>query len=284
MLTPEQKNYILTHAYVPEHTVGLMTSLSGGEGFLVDDFFCCRRDDWVVFVGYPIQQAFEFDRLETVLDKVREEFRPARISLIAPQISPQLKANCQLRDSDYYYTLDTGPPVIGNAVKRNLKKAARMLTVERASQMGDVHRELMDEFVTRAEPPERVKALFFKMPQYVAATQTAWVLNAWCSEEVLAAFYVLDLAAKEFANYIIGCYSKANYVLGASDLLVSELIKLSSEDGKGFIHMGLGVSDGVRRFKEKWGARPIRSYEMCELTFKKPLSTQFLKSILTSHR
>jgi len=28
MLTPDQENYILTHAYIPEHTVGLMTSLS----------------------------------------------------------------------------------------------------------------------------------------------------------------------------------------------------------------------------------------------------------------
>jgi hypothetical protein len=42
MLTPEQEKYILSHAYVPEHTVGLMTSLSGGEGFLLDDYFFCR--------------------------------------------------------------------------------------------------------------------------------------------------------------------------------------------------------------------------------------------------
>ena len=39
MLTPEQETYILTNAYVPEHIVGLMTSLSGGEPFLIDDYF-----------------------------------------------------------------------------------------------------------------------------------------------------------------------------------------------------------------------------------------------------
>ena len=284
MLTPEQENYILTHAYVPEHTVGLMTSLSGGEGYLVDDFFFCRRDDWIVFVGYPLQQKFALDPFEKVLEKIRINFRPACISLIAPQISPQLSARCKQRDSDYYYTLDTGSPSIGDAVKRNLKKAARMLTVERASQMGDAHRKLMDEFVARVQPPERVKDLFFKMPRYVNAAQSAWVLNAWHSKEVLTAFYVVDLAAEAFANYIIGCYSKKIYVLGASDLLMSELIKLSAEYGKNFIHMGLGVSDGIRRFKKKWGASPACSYEMCELVFKKPLWTQFLKSILTSHK
>jgi len=284
MLTPEQKNYILSRAYVPEHTVGLMTSLSGGDGYLLDDYFFCRRDDWIILVGYPLGQEFALEQFETVLETIRKEFRPARISLIAPQISPRLGARCQERDSDYYYSLDTGPPVIGDAVKRNLKKAARMLTVERASQMGDAHRELMDEFVARAKPPERVKDLFFKMPRYVAAAQTAWVLNAWHATDKLAAFYVVDLAAGQFANYIIGCHSKIYYMRGASDLLVSELILMSAENEKAYIHMGLGVSDGVRRFKKKWGARPVRSYEMCELVFKKPLLTQFLKAVLTSRR
>ncbi len=284
MLTPEQENYILTHAYVPEHTVGLMTSLSGGEGFLVDSFFFCRRDDWVVFVGYPLQQEFALDQFETVLDRIRKDFRPARISLIAPKISPRLNAACQHRDSDYYYTLGSASPVIGEAVKRNLKKAARLLSVERGSQMGDAHHELMDEFVARVKPSERVKDLFFKMPGYVAASRSAWVLNAWHPGKVLAAFYVIDLAARDFANYIIGCYSKKNYVLGASDLLVSELIAMSSENDKDYIHMGLGINDGIRRFKSKWGAGPTRPYEMGELIFKKPLWSQFLKSVLTAPR
>ncbi len=284
MLTSEQENYILTHAYVPEHTVGLMTNLSGGVGYLLDDFFFCRRNDWIVFVGYPLQKKFALDQFEKVLEKIRINFRPAGISLIAPQISPQLSAICQQRDSDYYFTMDTGPPSIGDTVKRNLKKAARMLTVERASQMGDAHHELMDEFIARVKPPARVKDLFFKMPRYVNPSQSAWVLNAWHSKEALTAFYVIDLAAEAFANYIIGCYSKKNYVPGASDLLMSELIKLSAEYGKSFIHMGLGVSDGIRRFKKKWGASPARSYEMCELVFKKPLLAQFLKSIFASHK
>ncbi|MGD9300633.1 MAG: hypothetical protein PVI13_03605 [Desulfobacterales bacterium] len=281
MLTSEQENYILSHAYVPEHTVGLMTTLSGGEGYLTEDFFFCHRGDWIVLVGYPLRQEFALDRFEMVLAKIRSDFKPARISLIAPHLSPRLTSSCQQRNSDKYYILDAGPPVIGDAVKRNLKKAARVLTVERADKMGDAHGELMNEFVARIKPPERVKDLIFQMPRYVGAAQSAWVINAWLSREVLAAFYVIDLAAKKFANYIIGCYSKKNYVIGASDLLVSELMKLSAENGKTFIHMGLGVNDGIRRFKEKWGARPERTYEMCELVFKKPLWAKFFKSILT---
>jgi hypothetical protein len=284
MLTPEQENYILDRACIPEHTVELMTILSGGEGFLVDDFFLCRRDDWIVFVGYPLQAEFTLEKFETVLEKIRTDFKPARISLIAPQLSPKFEASCRLRDSDYYYTLDTGPPIIGDAVRRNLKKAAGKLSVERAPRMGDAHRELIEEFTRRVKPPERIKNLFSSMPGYVSAAPTARVINAWLARGVLSAFYVVDLAATGFANYIIGCYSQKNYVRGASDLLVRELIAMSAENGKAYIHMGLGVNDGVRRFKEKWGAQPTRRYEMCELVFKKPLLTEFLKSILAMRR
>ena len=284
MLTPDQENYILNNAYIPEHTVGLMTSLSDGEGFLVDNFFLCRRDDWIVFVGYPLQTEFAFDKFETVLEKIRKDFKPACISLIAPQLSPKFEASCRLRDSDYYYTLSTGPPIIGDAVKRNLKKAAGQLSVERAPRMEDAHRELINEFFASVRPADRVKDLFSNMPRFVASAPSAWVINAWHSKGVLAAFYVIDLAAVEFANYIIGCYSKINYVRGASDLLVRELIRMSAENGKAYIHMGLGVNDGVRRFKEKWGAQPARRYEMCELVFKKPLLTEFLRSILQLQR
>ena len=54
MLTKDQEKYILDNAYVPEHTVGLMTSLSGGEGFLVDDYFFCRKENWIILIGYPL--------------------------------------------------------------------------------------------------------------------------------------------------------------------------------------------------------------------------------------
>jgi hypothetical protein len=280
MLTPKQESYILNHAYVPEHIVGLMTGLSGGEPFLLDHYFFCYKDNWIVLVGYPLQAEFTLSNFEAVIRKIKEKFKPERISLIAPELSERLASDCRQRDSDAYFVLDACPPVIGSAVRRNLKKATRLLTVERAAHMEDVHDALMREFVHRVGPPSRVRDLFFKMPRYVASAPHACVLNAWRPDKTLAAFYVVDHGAKDFANYIIGCYSKSRYVIGASDLLLSELIKMSMESGKDYIHLGLGVNSGIRRFKEKWGARRAHSYEMCELVFKKPLLIEFIRSIM----
>ena len=186
---------------------------------------------------------------------------------------------CQENESDAYYTLKAQDAVIRSPVKRNLKKARQNLRVEPSDSMQDAHQELMQEFVERTPLSDRVKKLLFKMPEFVARAGTAFVLNAWDKANQLAAFYVIDVEAQQFSNYIIGCHSKKNYVLGASDLLLFELINLSREREKAYIHLGLGVNPGISRFKAKWGAVPTRRYEMCELVFKKPTLLDSIKSL-----
>jgi hypothetical protein len=270
MLTSEQEAYILKQAYVPEHCIRLMTLVSGGEPFLTDDYFICHKDNWIILIGYPLEDNFTSDNFEAVFSKIRKKFRPDYISLIAPQVPSSLASDCQESESDVYFTLPTQQTVIRSSVKRNLKKARQSLRVESSSRMRDDHQELMAEFIERAQPSGRVKRLMFKMPEFVARADKAFVLNAWDESDKLAAFYVVDFQARQFSNYIIGCHSKANYVLGASDLLLFELLNMSLKFDKEYIHLGLAVNAGIRRFKEKWGGVPSRRYEMCELAFQKP--------------
>jgi hypothetical protein len=279
MLTAEEKAYIIEHAYVPEHCIRLMTHVSGGEPFLIDDFFVCRKENWIVLIGYPLEDNFNTKKIEAVVYKIREKFHADFISLIAPEVPPALASICRESASDAYFTLETQKPVIRSPVKRNLKKARLKLRVESSPRMQEVHQELMQEFVERTQISDRVKRLLFKMPEFVARADTAFVLNAWDKVNKLAAFYVVDVEAKPFSNYIIGCHSKKNYVLGASDLLLFELINLSLEYDKPYIHLGLGVNAGIRRFKEKWGGAPTRRYEMCELVFKKSTILETIKSL-----
>lgn len=270
MLTSEQEAYILEHAYVPEHCIHLMTLVSGGEPFLIDDHFICHQDNWTLLIGYPLKDNFTSDNFEAVLLKLRKKFRSDTISMIAPKIPSSLTSDCQESESDVYYTLPTQKTAIRSPLRRTLKKARPNLRVESSSRMGEDHQELMVEFIERAQPSDRVKRLMFKMPEFVARADKAFVLNAWGKADKLAAFYVVDFEARQFSNYIIGAHSKKNYVLGASDLLTFELLNMSLEFDKKYIHLGLAVNAGIRRFKEKWGGVPGRRYEMCELAYKKP--------------
>ncbi|MGD8989912.1 MAG: hypothetical protein PVI00_00525 [Desulfobacterales bacterium] len=278
MLSAQEEAYILNRAYVPEHCIRLMTLVSAGEPLFMDDFFICHKKKWTILVGYPLADNFTCDALEAVYSKIKKTLRPEFISLIAPEMPSSLAGSCRENQRDAYFTLNALNPIIRSPVKRNLRKARQNLRVEISTNMSDSHQELMHEFVVQTPLSERVERLLFKMPEFVSGAEKAFVLNAWDKTNRLSAFYVVDLEAEGFSNYIIGCHSKKSYVVGASDLLLFELINLSLEHEKNTIHLGLGINAGIRRFKEKWGAVPTRRYEMCEIVLKKPT---LLESILS---
>jgi hypothetical protein len=278
MISAEEEKEILSRAYVPEHIVRLMTLVSGGEPFFIDGYFCCRKGDLVIVVGYPLEKDFQVHDFERALNRIIKAFRPLNISLVAPDLPLSFRNSCTERNTDYYYTLDLRTASIPPAARRAVKKAVHGVVVERARNLGQDHYDLAQEFVDRVDLPGRIKELLFRMWDYVGGSDDALVLNARYPGKNLAAFYVVDLSAKDFSTYVIGCHSKKNYVSGASDLLFLEMIKVSTELNKAYIHLGLGVNEGIRRFKEKWGGVPSLKYEMCELTIRKP---SFLDAIIS---
>ncbi len=279
MLTIEEKKQLLDKAYIPEHVVGLMTHVSGGEPFLIDDYFCCHRGDWIILVGYPLSHEFVVSDLEDTLEKIIERFRPKYFSLMAPELPAGRNAACRERESDYFYTLKSEDVQLKGGLRRIVNKAKELLTVEQGCKMRDEHQTLSAEFIRRAKPPTRVRDLLLKMPGYVGHAEGSAVLNAWDAKGKLSAFYVVDNSAKDFTSYVIGCHSKKHYVTGASDLLCFKMIEMSRELGKRYIHLGLGVNEGIRRFKKKWGGIPSRKYEMCELVLKRPSIMDMFKAM-----
>jgi hypothetical protein len=276
MITEEEERFILSNAYVPEHGVPLMTCLSGGEPFLVEDLFCCVGKDWVIAVGYPLGGDFRLRELESALEKIIRRFQPAYLWVIAPESVSFHEESREERDEDSYYTLPLGGMKIKKSLQRVVEKAGEQLRVEQARCMGKAHQELSQEFLRRAKPPERIKALVSKMPALVERYEEVLVLNAWTKEGRLSAFYVVDLSPLRFSVYVIGCHSKQRYVLGASDLLFQEMLKVSDSKGKEYVHLGLGVNEGIRRFKTKWGGRPTIPYRMGGLVFKRGLLSSLL--------
>lgn len=270
MISDNDQKYILTRAYVPEHSVDLITRVSGGEPFLINDYFCCRKDDWLIVVGYPLEGKYSPGGFENFFEKINNQFRPKHLSLMAPELPPSITPACQERQSDYFYTLDMEKFTLKSALKRVVNNALENLSVERSTAIGEPHDELAREFIKRVNPPPRVRELLSKMSIYVGPAAQSVVLNAWDDAHQLAAYYIVDLAAKNFSTYVVGCHSKKNYTPGASDLLCYEMIKMSQEYGKRYIHLGLGVNEGIIRFKKKWGGRPTIKYELCELVLKKP--------------
>jgi hypothetical protein len=265
MISPEEQRFILAHAYVPEHVVGMMAPISGGEPSLVDDYLCFAGEDWVILVGYPLAGASHPTALQDVLRRVTKTFAPQRLWCIAPEIPPGLARRCRRRESDVYYTLDLRSFAPPPRLWRTVQGAARHLRVERTKGMEESHHHAIAEFLQRTRPEPRIERLFLSMPAYTTVAATASVLTARQEDGSVAALFVVELAAERFATYVVGCHSKKHYVPGASDLLLVEMVHLAREQRKEYLHLGLGVNEGIRRFKEKWGGAPGLRYEFCEL-------------------
>lgn len=284
MITEEEERYILSRAYIPEHSVGLMTSVSDSEPFLMGDYFCLRKEGWVIVVGYPLETGFTIEAFEALAGRIKREFKPQRLSLMAPKLPPSFMKSCRENEMDDYYILDIQNIKIRTGLRRAVDRARENLTVERSFDFTRKHMILSQEFIERVEMHPRIRELLLRMPQYVGSATNSIVLNAWDKKGNLAAFYIVDLAAKDFSTYVIGCHSKRTYTTGASDLLVSEMIDLSLSYDKDYIHLGLGVNRGIRQFKKKWGGIPRLRYEMCELVLRKLSLFDAIKGLSHNYR
>jgi hypothetical protein len=264
VITSEEEAYILEKAYVPEHIVSLMALISKGDPFLIEDHMGFVKDNWLILVGYPLDQKFSTERSEKILHQILETFRPEILWFVGPEIPASLLNTCQERETDQYYRLDLEKVKVKASLKRTVDKPFQELTIERGHSISREHEALISELLKREKLPPRVRELYRAMPDYIGHSSTAFVLNAWDKKGKLCAFYVVDLAAEGFTTYVLGTHSKKNYVPHASDLLFFEMIKLTREHGKDIIQLGLGVNKGIRRFKEKWGGVPFLNYEFCE--------------------
>ncbi len=277
---PDDEGYVLAKAYVPEHIVGLMALISKGKPFLIKDHLGYVKDNWLILVGYPLEESFTPERCETILDQVLETYRPEYLWFIGPGVPTSLLESCRERQTDEYLMLDLEGAKPKSSLRRVARKAAERLTVERGRTFTKKHEALVSEFRGRQKLPPMVEGLYRAMPDYVAGSASACVLNARDEKGKLSAFYVVELAAKEFDTYVLGCYSRQNYVPHASDLLFYHMMELARERGKRSINLGLGVNEGIRRFKQKWGGVPFLKYEFCECYYGRPETLSLIDMLL----
>jgi hypothetical protein len=213
------------------------------------------------------------------LKQAVETFRPEYLWFIGPEVPPSLEGSCKERQTDQYYKFDLNQTRLKPSLQRVAEKASKELIIEKGHTISKEHEALISELMKREKLPPRLRELYRAMPDYIAQSSTAWVLNARDKNGKLCAFFVVELGAKNFSTYVLGSHSKKHYVSHASDLLFLEMIKLTREDGKDTINLGLGVNEGIRRFKEKWGGIPFLRYEFCERYYGYTRTVSLIKSL-----
>jgi hypothetical protein len=218
MLTPEEEKYISSKAYIPEHILNLMVLISRGEPYLRNGYLYFLKESWIIFIGYPLNH-FTTEDLEKALNITIKKHQPRYLWLIAPEIPRSLIKSCMERESDHYYKLELDDFEAKKNILRSIRKASKDLKVERGRSISKSHSELISEFIEKEKPRALIRELFLSMEEYVKISKNAVVLSAFDRNGRLTAFYVVEMGAFNFATYVVGCYSRKNYVPHASDLL-----------------------------------------------------------------
>ncbi len=254
----------LEKARVPEHSVPFMEAMSQGTAFMEGDYLFLTVDDWLMAVAYPLTGDYAHDAFERALRAALRRV-PKRLDgvdcwAVGPELPPRLAGHVSDRDS--FYSLPADAPVPAR-LRRPVARAAERLTVREGRDFTPAHRRLWAEFMGRTALKPNVRELFARTEAVLAAPGADLrLLDAVDAEGRLAASLLLDFTPGPFCSYVIGAHSRAYYTPHAADLLFARMLEAARREGKGYIHLGLGVNEGIRRFKEKWGGRPALPYVM----------------------
>ncbi len=258
--------HILAAANVPEHSIPFMQAVSGGAPFVQDGYVCFAKEQWLTIIGYPLQGAEPYSH-EGFLKAKNAAVHKAGATdcfAIAPDLPEELQQHIQ--EKDVFYTLPATAPVPSKLV-RPVQKATEKLHIALGTTFTAEHRRLWTEFLGRAALPNTppmsamVQKLFLTTPTVIGQTDTQLrLLDAFDADGRLTATLLLDFAPTHFCSYLLGAHSRTFYTPHAADALFAAMLDAARKDSKDYVHLGLGVNDGIRRFKRKWGAVPAQNF------------------------
>lgn len=280
MTTPDPAT---RRATVPEHSAAFMAAMSGGTPFVEDGFLFLSGSDgpgavpWLTAVGYPLADGMPawalpdgrdrtsppdiFTQMDTAafaaaLAKAVRRTGAHRCWLAGPDAPERLEPFVTERDEVYILDVDAPVP----ARLRNVLDRCPLM-VREGREFTPAHRRLWAEFMGRAALRPAVRELYARTAAVMDAPDTDLRLfDALDGKGRVTASLLLDFAPPRFCAYLIGAHSRAHYAPHATDLLFRAMLEAARREGKAFIHLGVGVNDGIRRFKRKWGGRPVLPY------------------------
>ena len=262
MLKEDEVSFIFENACIPEHIPIYFSSISKMEPFLFNNYLCYRGDGTIVIIGYPFKENFNEKKLIDVMKNIIAKSNPNKLAIIAPRLPTSSFYNITSVKRDFYYKLDISSLILNKKLRNLLKRASKELTIEVGRTFPKEGEKLILEFCRRKDVNSYMKFICKELPNYVSSSATALVLSTYNKKGNLVAFDIAEFWSKEYVFYMFNFMTrKENYVPGASDLLLYELIKKARSTGKDKINMGLGINDRVTKFKLKWGSKKFLPYE-----------------------
>lgn len=265
MLSPEEWRLVYDYGYLPEHLPDYVAAVSEQEPFLHKGYLCYARGGHLTFVGYPLlanapasQEAFE---------SACRRFNAETVSLMAPHVWLTDHAD-RIEQVDEYFRLELTENVPKPGRLYMTRRAAREISVHEAPFSPDHHR-MTDAFCESKGITGAARHIYGCIPSYLGRSGSAFLLEA-TKGGMPVAFIIVDAGAAQYGFYMFSIRSPDVAIPGTSDLLFREMTERLRARGKTYVNLGLGVNEGIRRFKEEWGGVAFLSHESVFFRRKRP--------------
>jgi hypothetical protein len=259
MIGPDRLARVTAAAVVPEQVVDYVRAVAGSMPRMFGTCVGYPSGTGAVLVGYPLHDPFDHRSMAAAVEQVLQTPGLEHITVIGPARPPQAPETAETAE-DGYYALPLPPPPPGQKLKNLLRRAGRELRLVSGRRFEADHAALVQRYVDERPLAAGTRQIFRRLASYVEASAGSLIVSARRTDGRLAAFAVGEFAALATAFFMF-CFRDADLAPpGSADLAFNGLLQEAQQRGQTRMNLGLGVSDGIRFFKRKWGAETFLPY------------------------
>jgi len=259
MIGPDRLERVTAAAVVPEQVVGYVNAVAGSKPLMFGSCVGYSSGAALVLVGYPLHDPFDGTAMTAAVDLALRTPGLERITVIGPSRPPQAPENTETAE-DHYYALLLPEPAAGQKLRNLLRRAGCEVRLVCGRRFENDHAELVQRYLEKRPLAAGTRQIFRRLAYYIEASAGSLIVSARKPDGRLAAFAVGEFAALSTAFFMF-CFRDPDLAPpGSADLTLSGLLQEARQRGQTRMNLGLGVSDGIRFFKRKWGAEPFLPY------------------------
>ncbi len=259
-MRPDAFAHVTAQALVPEQLVPYVRAVGGSTPVLCADCAAYVLGEHAVLIGWPLgDEALAPERsvlaMEKAVDAALALPGVKHLTVLGPAVPAQAPPAAATH-MDEYWSLPLPPPPPGQKLRCLLRRAGREAVVGVESWRAE-HAALVEQYLAARAFDEGTVHIFRSLPAYLAVAPEALLFGARSpADGKLLAFCVGDYSGFSTAFYMFAFRDPA-CPPGVSDLLLSALIREGEARGHTRCNLGLGINQGIRFFKRKWGAKPF---------------------------
>ncbi len=269
--------YINAWAITSDQLLNYVSSVSGVQSELMGNYVVHRQYDNIIMIGYNLENPHSVEQLDIIIEQLVMEQNVKTFTVLAP-IRPNIAPKEAISsEEDAYWFLDLPISKLNFKVKNMIVKANDKINIIKTNGKGawtTEHQELMLSYIKTKIMDSALCSILQGLGKYLITSPQVELFSAYDKNNKLMACALADFSSFNTSFYMFA-FRKKNSFPGVSDAILYAILNEASARGYVKCNLGLGINDGIRFFKQKWGAKPILPFVQTKWEIKNTKKTWF---------